>query len=899
MPGVDIPSSPRRRFVSSPARVLAPWWVLALGVVYGAYFVLLTPFEVRGERLRWRPDPASGAVIVQDDRPRPPAGSPGLMSGDRVLDVGGRRVADLLDWVVAVAHFPSDQPVEVKAEREGRAISASVGPPPRAPTESLDVRKLFFYASFRLPALTMALLLVWRRPRDPQALVGAWLMATLATVTDTLPEGMAATWRALPGPVAGVLWIPLVSGLAFATAIGLTFSATFPKPLVRRAWVWALLWTPSFALLAWLAPVLARAAADGRTGPGDLQHVLRLAPAVNVLYLVGSLAALALGYRRLTDPNEKRRVRVLVAAAVVAVVVPLPVQVMQAVAPSTRPVVYTLALAASLLQVLFPLAFAYAVLRHRAFDLRLVVRASVRYALARRTLLALVPLLAGVLVCDLLLHGSEPFLAVVSRRGWIYAGLVAIALAARARQARWLDALDRRFFRERYDALRLLRDVVQDVEQDASPAAAALRAVVAIEKALHAELVALLLEEPAEGTVRAIAVAPAGRQVPPWPADSRVLGVLQALGAPLPVTQATGVVEGLPAEEVDRLEQTGVDLVVPVPVPGRQAALVLGPKRSAEPWDREERDLLMAVASALGTLLRREPSAATPTMTAPSDAPERYRLERPLGSGGMGVVYEGFDRDLERRVAIKLLREDRAPRAEDRRRFRREARALAAFSHPNVVTIHDFGVDREGRAFLVMEFLVGPTLRGLLRSEGALTVARTLAILGGIASAVEAAHRLTLVHRDLKPENVILAQGETGEVAKVLDFGLARLLPAADATEGETATHGVAGTPRYMAPEQLTGGTVDPSWDVWALSVMAYEMLTGTHPFVDPGCPGLRSALLAGHVRPVRLPLSEGHPALDAFFARALAVGKESRPPSPSGVLAELQAALAGAGRRG
>jgi len=894
MSGVDVPSPPRRRSAPVPGRAVAPWWVLALGVVYVAYFGLLTSFEVRGrQRLPWKPGPMSEAVIVGDVPPGSVASSAGLRPGDRVVALDGRRVVDVLDWAVAVAHFPPDRPVDVDVEREGRAVRASLNP--TSWEQALDGRMVLYVVSLRLPALMMALLLVWRRPRDLQALVGAWLMATFATARDVPGEGMAAAWRGLPGPVAAVLWIPYTSGVAFAGAITLTFTTVFPKPLVRRAWVWALLWLPAFVWLAWLTPVLARVAAEGRTGAGDLQHVLRLAP-VNLPYLLGSLTALVLGYRRLTDANERRRVRVLVAGAIVALLAPLPTALMQAVERSAAPAVSVLARVTSLLAALFPLSFAYAVLRHRLFDLRLVVRAGVRYALARRTLLALVPLLAGVLVLDLLLHGDEPLRSVLAERSLLYAGLAALALVARARRERWLEALDRRFFRERYDALRLLRDVVSEVDRESTVAEAAPRVVAAIEAAVHPELVAFLVEEPGDGLLRAVAVAPAGREVPAWPVESRLLGVLQALAAPLEVgsERAAGLVAGLPAEEVERLAEGRFDLAVPIPAPGRKAFVALGPKRSGEPWDREEREMLATVATGLGMLLRREDSGTTEAMPPSPAVDSRYRLGRPLGTGGMGVVYEATDRDLGRRVAVKLLREDVVLREGASERFRREARALAAFSHPNVVTIHDCGVGADGRAFLVMEFLEGPTLRLLLRQEGRLPAPRAVAILGGITAAVEAAHRRRLVHRDLKPENVILARGEGGEVAKVLDFGLARLLPDGEASGAGTLTRGVAGTPRYMAPEQMTGGSVDPSWDRWALSVIAYEMLTGAYPFEGGGASDSRAALLAGRVTPVGLVPARAAIALDGFFSRALARRPEDRPASPAALLAELRAALAG-----
>lgn len=146
---------------------------------------------------------------------------------------------------------------------------------------------------------------------------------------------------------------------------------------------------------------------------------------------------------------------------------------------------------------------------------------------------------------------------------------------------------------------------------------------------------------------------------------------------------------------------------------------------------------------------------------------DRYRLDRRLGQGGMGTVYEATDTALERRVATKLIRDDLVGSEEAAARFQREARATAAFAHPNVVTVHDFGVAADTRAFLVMELLAGTNLRDAIDRDGRLPAARTVEILRSVCAAVDAAHAQQLVHRDLKPENIFLAQSQTGEIAKV------------------------------------------------------------------------------------------------------------------------------------
>jgi serine/threonine-protein kinase len=258
----------------------------------------------------------------------------------------------------------------------------------------------------------------------------------------------------------------------------------------------------------------------------------------------------------------------------------------------------------------------------------------------------------------------------------------------------------------------------------------------------------------------------------------------------------------------------------------------------------------------------------------------------------MGTVYSASDLALHREVAVKVLRDDLAGDADAVERFESEARTAAGFSHPNVVTIHDFGVTAGGRAFLVMERLQGRTLREAMEQRGAMPPARVLDLLRGVCAAVDAAHRRRLVHRDLKPENVFLADVEDAEVPKILDFGIAKaVLPVTVPRNRQTAAGVLLGTPEYMAPEQLRGEEVSPSWDLWALGVLAYELLAGTHPF---------SSIVVGRTDPGSGP-SAGRsrlPAIDErwapFFEEALAVDPAERPPSAAVFSARLERILLG-----
>jgi serine/threonine-protein kinase len=211
----------------------------------------------------------------------------------------------------------------------------------------------------------------------------------------------------------------------------------------------------------------------------------------------------------------------------------------------------------------------------------------------------------------------------------------------------------------------------------------------------------------------------------------------------------------------------------------------------------------------------------------------RYRIVEQIGEGGMGVVYRAHDERLERDVAIKVLPEGVASDPDRLARFEREAKAIAALDHPNILAIHDFGSE-DGVAYAVMELLDGASLREVIRGGG-LSHAKAVQYAQAIAEGLAAAHDRDVVHRDLKPENVFLTRD--GRI-KILDFGLAKLkLPEQDlCTETPTATletkpGQLLGTVAYMAPEQVQGKTADQRSDLFALGVVLYEMLTGHRPF--------------------------------------------------------------------
>ena len=247
----------------------------------------------------------------------------------------------------------------------------------------------------------------------------------------------------------------------------------------------------------------------------------------------------------------------------------------------------------------------------------------------------------------------------------------------------------------------------------------------------------------------------------------------------------------------------------------------------------------------------------------------RYRVEARIATGGMSTVYRGLDVRLDRPVALKVMDSRYAADGQFLARFQLEARAVAKLKDPGLVAVYDQGTDA-AHPFLVMELIEGGTLRELLRERGPMPPHAAAAVLRPVLGGLAVAHRAGLVHRDVKPENVLIS--DDGEV-KLVDFGLVRAVAEA----GITSTSVILGTAAYLSPEQVSSGQTGPRSDVYAVGILAYELLTGSPPFTGDNPLTVAYARMDADVPQPSSAISGVPPQFDEFIARSTARDPEQR----------------------
>ncbi|MEW6730771.1 MAG: protein kinase [Acidobacteriota bacterium] len=266
---------------------------------------------------------------------------------------------------------------------------------------------------------------------------------------------------------------------------------------------------------------------------------------------------------------------------------------------------------------------------------------------------------------------------------------------------------------------------------------------------------------------------------------------------------------------------------------------------------------------------------------------DRYELRRLIGIGGLGAVYEALDLFSLRPVAVKILLDNNTFISDEksipRQFFEREIQILTQITHANIVSLIDSGMSETGQLYLVMEYIEGETLDKLIHNEGVWSVARTLRLLKQLCPALHAMHLQKIMHRDMKPSNIMIQQIGNVEVAKILDFGIAKMVRGEKDTsliKSITKTGMIVGTVKYISPEQCLGEELDERVDIYSLGMVIYELLCGKLPFEANSI----SSWLMAHVKKDPIPLNEANPhiheAINQVVLWALAKQREDRPTS-------------------
>ena len=850
------------------------------------------------------------------------------------------------------------------------------------------MRLLFAAASVKIVAGVLAASVIVWMPAEPAPalptwyylallvvfeLSGAWLfiggrrddrarwLATMLVLFATLFADRILLRAASVSPPAIAQVMVIIAAfelIAFTPYALWRFVVVFPRPqpVTRRPWVAPVMEYAMLATALVLAGghLLAIAPGADRSGLASAlawtsQYDDRVFWQALTILSFACLAVLFIKWRRAASV-ERRRLSWVVFGIVLGDL-PMLVHIVLAVSiPSYN--AYTeqpeisraLGIIFTLFTLIIPLTTAYAVVEDQALDVSFVVRRAVQYALAKYTVLAAI---AGlILAAALIAYGNRTRTMgeMIAESPIAVAVMLLLVVLLMSRRA-LLRAIDRRFFREHYDAHRILVNLTERSPSLHSARDVKTLLITEVQRALHLERVALLMLDDSGDTL-----ADTQGRIRPLTLSGPLAAILSGSRTPLDVdlSSSSSALVRLPEAEREWLVDAGARLIVPLfgvrdtPL----GVLVLGDKRSELPFTEEDKRLMTAVAAAAALALEQQLNRESPNVDTPASLPRsngaqcgvcgrvqprasarctacngpireallpivlsgKFEVEQQIGAGGMGVVYRGRDLTLDRPVALKVLPRVGASAAT---RLRREARAMAALQHTNLALIHVLESWR-GAPVLVLEYLAGGTLADRLRHRP-LQVDEAFALFTAMTEVLQHIHQAGYLHRDIKPSNLgFTSQG----IPKLLDFGLAQMIAEASASTATLSTAAVAepapvdahaatipnqtlslsnpqffGTPAYMSPEAVAMQRPDPLLDLWSLAVTMYESLAGSNPFRATSVAETVKLVKAAEVPDVRTVRRDCPAALAQFLALALARQPGQRPQTAAEFLSGLRGA--------
>jgi GAF domain-containing protein len=881
-------------------------------------------WNVRAERGGW--------LITNINSRGPAAGQ--LEDGDRLLAIDG----DERSAIVGVSywrHVRAGSTYRVDLERRGERVSVDLLLP-LGPGRPFDI----VFVLYALVFFACGAALGFLRPGDQQVrLVASCLMALgISTLTATLAtfRGFLSGWE-VPAYFVLVTLAPCVYPLTYQ--VFCRFPTGQHPGGLWQAMQWLLY--ALFVFVFWPAWILHYLGVD--IGARATQFLVDHPSLYLIGYQVGAresyvfwmlclvlaMVVTARNYRRLDSPDSRRRIRLVVAGLMIALI-PFALVTFAYRFGAIDDEIYRRYFGpiAFLPMICIPLSLAAAVWKQQLFDIKVLVRRGLQYLFARAALRTLLVLPVALLLFSIFRNPNRTLVQILTEgSGWLNLALIgAIGATLQSRQ-RLQTTLDRRFFREAYQQEQVLVHLIDEVRQRDSLAEIAKLVSARVDSVLHPTALHVFYR----------ADERSGRFERHSSSDAAIAGLPASFDGDI--------------EDIERqwLEQSGGHLVVPITGTGVRVVgvLLLGERKSDEPYSPTDRRLLEGIALQIGLVyenqhlkerVRRDADVRRDVLARLEDrrvsllkecpvcgrcydgATERcdadgaevaltlpvertldgkYRLDRALGRGGFGAVFEAADLRLRRQVAAKIMLGSHFGDQTAIRRFEREARAAAKIDHRHITRVHDYGAVGSGGAYLIMELVTGRTWRQELQRSGVIAPARASEWFRQLLEGLQFAHKLGIIHRDLKPENVMIVEmsaaiGDSGigDHLKIMDFGLAKVLDAGTgATESVTISGTVMGTLGYMAPEVVNGGVVDERVDIFAIGVMLVETLTGLRPFRGPTQQEILLALLnseyhlSGDSAETR--------ALDVILQRCLAKDARDRYGSAAELAKDLVPALA------
>ena len=931
------------------------WFALLLGIGFiGFYACSARVIYLHGaddKVLGWTFEQRNGAWVVTEVEPHGPAAGK-LKPGDRLLAFNGDVRAAQIGPRIFEDFLATDSPYTLRLRRNSRdldiALRSRLSRVPRWISEDLA------YLVVSLSFFGVGILLGLLNPEDRVTQLGC--LTCLAVAVRLL-------WVAMPYGASERFDIALFHAAQIQDPwhlmLGYHFFWCFSANLLRERF-WSLLRILIYAIgLLFFVPDAVvqvlyifgqeRIAGFAYRHPAfwgfhhGLYHGFR--NEYELFVLLAMCAAVGASYARVRDPDHRRRVRWVVFGSVAGLSPLLVHRVLDLTLRLTgHDDLYRVwpagTLIANLFLVIIPYATGYAIVRHRALGVSVVIRQSVKYLLARKVLQMILLLPVIGLIVPVVRNPnrtvSELFLQNSIYLNLLLLGALSVGLRYRLQLRNWVD---RQFFREAYNQEKILRELIGKIRELDSISEISRLVSQEVESALHPRRLSVFYREKEKSDLTLGYSSGGGSSELRIAETSRILQIMEESRGPLGFPLPRGF--DLPGPEQEWLERLETQLIVPI-TGSRQrlvGVLLLGEKRSEDAYTPTDRNLLEAIAAQMGVVherawfkeqvgeeqrIKREVLAhlaqtdinllkecpqcgacfdstaricdndrAELTLTLPVDRTidGKYRLQRRIGKGAMGAVYEATDIRLNRKIALKVMVGSLFGNRQALRRFEREARASALLNHPNIVAIYDFGLIGQDGAYLVMERIYGSTWRTELQNRRALAPEVAAEWFRQLLAGLKVAHEAGVVHRDLKPENVLVTPLENNAaLIKILDFGLAKMRQLEGSeTQSITMVGGVVGTVGYISPEQLGGVESDQRSDIFSVGVMVVEAITGRRPFAGHSYTELITSMLN---QPFELPGDSPEiKVLNALLAKCLA----RNPADRFHTVAEMQSDLVNA----